>query len=157
MIHIKDTSTKKQKVILGADHAGFKLKEKLKKYFKKENILYEDLGASSEKYVDYPDYAFKVAQKVSKNKDVKGILICGTGTGMVIAANKVKGVRAVAAYDAYSAKMSRLDNNANILGLRGRNFPYKKIENIVSIWLKTPFSKEKRHKKRISKIAKYER
>ncbi|MBI2110752.1 ribose 5-phosphate isomerase B [Candidatus Woesearchaeota archaeon] len=153
---IKNISINKQKIIIGSDHAGFKLKERLKKYFKKKYILYEDLGTSSEKPADYPDYAFRVAQKVSKNKNAKGILICGTGTGMVIAANKVKGIRAVAAYDTYSAKMSRLHNNTNILGLRGRLFPYKKIEHIIEVWLKTPFSKEKRHKKRISKIAKYE-
>lgn len=75
---------------------------------------------------------------------------------MVIAANKVRGIRAVAAYDAYSAKMSRVDNDANVLGLRGRFFPFEKIEKIISIWLKTPFSNEPRHKKRLKKIAQYE-
>jgi len=156
VIAIKNISLHKQKIILGSDHAGFKVKERLKKYFKKKHILYEDLGTSSEKPADYPDYAFKVAQKVSKNKNTKGILICGTGTGMVIAANKIKGIRAVSAYDAYSAKMSRLDNNANVLGLRGRNFPYKKIEKIVLIWLKTTFSKKAKHQRRIRKISRRE-
>ena len=144
------------KVILGADHAGFLLKEKIKKFLQKKKISYEDLGTLSKKPADYPDYAFKVAQKVAKQKDIRGILICGTGTGMVIAANKVKGIRAVAAYDAYSAKMSRSDNNANVLGLRGRLFPYRKIEHIIELWLKTPFNREKRHERRINKIAKYE-
>ena len=145
------------KIFLGADHAGFKLKEKLKKYFKKKKIPYEDLGTSSLNPVDYPDYAFKVAEKVSQQKNTKGILICGTGTGMVIAANKIKGIRAVAAYDTYAAKMSRVDNDANILCLRGRKFPYRNIQNIVSLWLKTPFSKKSRHQKRLTKITRYER
>jgi len=76
---------------------------------------------------------------------------------MTIAANKVKGIRAVAAYDAYSAKMSRIDNDTNVLGLRGRFFPYEKIKKIITVWLDTPFSGEKRHKRRIKKIGDYER
>ena len=155
---IKNQSQKKiMKVFLGADHAGFRIKEKIKKYFEKNKISYDDLGTFSTQPCDYPEYALKVAKKVAKQKQDRGILICGTGTGMVIAANKVKGIRAIAAYDAYSAKMSRFDNDANILCLRGRKFPYAKIKKIVNIWLKTPFSKEKRHKKRINKITKYEK
>jgi len=76
---------------------------------------------------------------------------------MTIAANKVKGIRAVAAYDAYSAKMSRVDNNANVLGLRGRFFPWEKVKEIINVWLSTPFSGETRHKRRIKKIADYEK
>jgi ribose 5-phosphate isomerase B len=144
------------KVILASDHAGFRLKEKVKAYLKRKKIEFEDLGTDSPKSVDYPDFAIKAAKKVAKNKDYRGILICGTGTGMVIAANKARGIRAVAAYDAYSAKMSRVDNDANVLGLRGRFFPFEKIEKIISIWLKTPFSNEPRHKKRLKKIAQYE-
>jgi ribose 5-phosphate isomerase B len=144
------------KIIIGSDHAGFRTKEKLKKYFEKNKIRYEDLGTDSEKSVDYPEFAAKVAKKVVKSKNNKGILVCGTGTGMTIAANKVKGIRAVAAYDTYSAKMSRVDNDTNILGLRGRQFPFKKITNIVNIWLKTPFSRKSRHKRRINKIKRLE-
>jgi len=133
------------------------MKEKVKEYLRRKKIEYEDLGTESLKSVDYPDYAIKVAEKVTKNKNTRGILICGTGTGMAIAANKVKGIRAVAAYDAYSAKMSRIDNDTNVLGLRGRFFPFEKIKKIITVWLNTPFSGEKRHKKRIKKIADYER
>ena len=142
------------KIYLGSDHAGFKLKEYLKKYFDKVKIKYEDLGAfTDKKKSDYPDYATKVAKKVVKNKE-KGILICGTGTGMVMSANKIKGARAAMAYDSYSAKMSRYDNDANILCLRGRNFNFNKAKNIVKIWLKEKFSNISRHKKRIKKIKK---
>lgn len=140
------------KVIIGSDHAGFKLKEKLKDYLKKKKIDYEDIGTYSEKSVDYPRFAEKVARKVAKNRSYKGILICGTGTGMTIAANKVKGIRAVAAYDIYTAKMSRTDNDSNVLGLRGRGFPLKKTLNIVNIWLKTPFSGNARHRRRLKEI-----
>ena len=145
------------RVIIASDHAGLRLKEKVKRYLKRKKIEYEDLGTESFTSVDYPDYALKVAEKVVKNKNTRGILICGTGTGMTIAANKVKGIRAVAAYDAYSAKMSRIDNDTNVLGLRGRFFPFEKIKKIISVWLDTPFSGEKRHKKRIKKITDYER
>ncbi len=145
------------RVILASDHAGLRLKEKVKKYLARKKIEYEDLGTESFTSVDYPDYALKVAEKVVKNKNTRGILVCGTGTGMTIAANKVKGIRAVAAYDAYSAKMSRIDNDTNVLGLRGRFFPLEKIKKIITVWLDTPFSGEKRHERRIKKIRDYER
>jgi ribose 5-phosphate isomerase B len=145
------------RVILASDHAGLRLKEKVKKYLERKKIEYEDLGTKSFKSVDYPDYALKVAEKVAKNKNTRGILVCGTGTGMTIAANKVKGIRAVAAYDVYAAKMSRIDNDTNVLGLRGRFFPFEKMKKIITVWLDTPFSGEKRHKRRIKKIGDYER
>ena len=145
------------RVMLASDHAGLRLKEKVKKYLARKKIEYEDLGTESFTSVDYPDYALKVAEKVVKNKNTRGILVCGTGTGMTIAANKVKGIRAVAAYDAYSAKMSRIDNDTNVLGLRGRFFPLEKIKKIITVWLDTPFSGEKRHERRIKKIRDYER
>lgn len=145
------------KVYLGADHAGFSFKERLKKVLDKHKIQYEDLGAKKlNKKDDYPDFALKVAKKVAKEKDSKGILICGTGIGMGIAANKVKGIRAAMAYDIYSAKMSRLHNDANILELRGRNFSPIKNEKIVLTWLKTSFEGG-RHKRRLAKISRYEK
>jgi len=144
------------RVIIASDHAGLRLKEKVKKYLKRKKIEYEDLGTESFTSVDYPDYALKVAEKVVKNKNTRGILVCGTGTGMTIAANKVKRIRAVAAYDAYSAKMSRIDNDTNVLGLRGQFFPLEKIKKIITVWLDTPFSGAKRHKRRIKKIRDYE-
>jgi ribose 5-phosphate isomerase B len=144
-------------VIIASDHAGLRLKEKVKKYLARKKIEYKDLGTESLTPVDYPDYALRVAEKVAKNKKARGILVCGTGTGMTIAANKVKGIRAVAAYDVYSAKMSRRDNDTNVLGLRGRFFPFERIKKIIKVWLDTPFSGEKRHKRRIKKIEDYER
>jgi ribose 5-phosphate isomerase B len=144
------------KIIIASDHAGFKLKERIKHYLERKKIEYSDLGTDSLDSVDYPDFAIKVAEEVVKDKNSRGILVCGTGTGMTIAANKVRGARAVAAYDGYSAKMSRVDNDTNVLGLRGRFFPFEKIKKIINIWLNTPFSGESRHKQRIKKIADYE-
>ena len=145
----------KEVIFIGADHAGFSLKEKIKNYLDKNNIEYEDLGGKGEAHDDYPDYAFKVAEKVSKNKNSRGILICGTGTGMVIAANKAKGIRAVVAYDSYSARASREHNNANVLCLRGRNFSTKKNLHLVKLWLNSDFKGADRHKRRLKKIENY--
>ncbi|MDP2750746.1 MAG: ribose 5-phosphate isomerase B [Nanoarchaeota archaeon] len=141
---------------LGSDHAGFVVKEKIKKLLDSKRVEYSDLGTYSETSVDYPDFAIKVAKSVAKNKNQglrnRGILVCGSGVGMSIAANKVKGIRAVAAYDVYTAKMSRLHNDSNILALRARNFPFEKTKKIISAWLNTDFSNEARHKKRINKM-----
>ena len=139
---------KKEMIYLGADHAGFDMKEKLKKFLVKKGYDVLDLGA--EKYVkndDYPDYAKKVARAVVKNKrkKEKGILVCGSGIGMTIAANRIKGVRAVSAYDTYSAKMARLDSDSNILSLRSRGVSFDKTKKIINTWLKTSFSKKPRH------------
>lgn len=143
------------KIIIGADHAGYYVKEKIKKYLAAKKIEYDDVGTdSAELPDDYPDYAVMVAKKVAKSKDAKGILVCGTGTGMVIAANRAKGIRAVAAYDLYSAEMSRKHNDANILCLRGRKFPFWRIKMIVDKWLSTDFGGEEKHKRRIAKIEK---
>jgi len=139
-------------IYLGSDHAGFGTKEKLKIFLEKKKIKFKDLGPDSEMPVDYLDYARKVARKVVKEKGSRGILVCGSGTGMAIAANKVKGARAVAAYDIYTAKMSRKDNDANILALRGRLFQLGKTKRIIQAWLSTSFSGEERHKRRIRKI-----
>lgn len=153
------------KVYLGADHAGFDLKENLKKFLDKKKIKYEDLGAYKlNKNDDYPDFALKVAKKVSKEKGSRGILICGTGMGMDVAANKVKGIRAIPVWNEKLAKLSRSHNDANILSLSGgkilKKVPGvglspKKAEKIVSIWLKTPFEGG-RHRRRIKKITSYE-
>jgi len=142
------------KIIIGSDHAGFLLKEKLKKWLDKKKIIYEDMGAKTlDLKDDYPDYAKKVAKKVSKDKNSKGILVCGSGIGMSIAANKVKGVRAVAPYDMYSAKISRKDNNTNVLCLGQRTFPLLKAQKITSAWLSTSFARG-RHLRRVNKISK---
>lgn len=139
-------------IYLGADHAGYKLKEEVKKFLESSGLKYEDMGTDSESPVDYPDYAFSVARKVVGEENSRGILICGTGTGMAIAANRVKGVRAVAAYDSYSAKMARVDNDSNVLTLRGKDFDFGKVKEILNIWLETGFAKATRHERRIRKL-----
>lgn len=148
---------KEVRIYLGADHAGFKLKEKIKKFLKEKEISYIDLSPELIEGDDYPDAAFKVAEKVAKNKDSRGILVCGSGTGMCIAANKVKGIRAAIIYDKYSAIMSRQHNNVNIACLRARRlFAWQEIK-LINLWLNTEFSHGERHIRRLSKISKYER
>jgi len=147
----------KKEIFLGSDHAGFELKEKIKERLNQRKIKYKDLGPSVyDGRDDYPDYAFKVAKMVSKNQSGRGILVCGTGAGMAIAANKVKGIRAVEAYDAHSARMSRLHNDSNILTIGARNVLPSKAIKIVDAWVNTSFSEEERHKRRIEKIKKFE-
>jgi len=136
------------RIIIGSDHGGYKLKE----YLKKQINGLEDIGTYSEKSADYPDIAKKAAKIIQKNKNTKAILICGTGTGMCIAANRFKGVRAAVIYDSYSAKMSRKDNDANIACLRERLFNHSKAKKLVKLWLKQGFSGKPRHKRRIRKL-----
>ena len=143
-------------VHIGADHAGFALKEHLKKCLQKKKYNVIDHGAKKlVKTDDYPDYAAKVAKSVHK-KDM-GILVCGSAEGICIAANKVKGIRAVPVWTLQNAKLSRQHNDANILCLSGWELSPKKAEQIVLTWLKTPFSQEKRHIRRINKIKRLEK
>jgi ribose 5-phosphate isomerase B len=143
-------------IYLGADHAGFKLKEQIKKYLKDSGYKIFDLGAK--KFVktdDYPDYAYKVGKKVASSRGDFGVLFCGSGQGVCIAANKIKGVRAVAVLTAREAKLTREHNNANVLCLSGKlNFQIAK--KIVKIWIETPFSGAERHLRRLRKIQKLE-
>ncbi len=140
-------------IYLGCDHAGFELKEELKKYLKRVRREFIDLCEITKEHDDYPLVAKKLAKLVVKNK-AKGILVCGSGTGMVIAANRVKGARAIAPYDSYTARMSRQDNDTNIVAFRGRGFPHQKIKQLLKIWLATPFSNLSRHKRRITELDK---
>ena len=143
-------------VIIGADHAGVDMKAWVKMVLDDLHVQYEDMGSYDEKSTDdYPTFARKVARAVV-DTGVKGILICGSGTGMAIAANKINGVRASFAFDAYSAKMARHDNDANVLTLRAREFPRNEIKIIVETWLSTPFSGLERHKERIEEVRKLE-
>lgn len=144
------------KIYIASDHAGYKLKEKIKDYLKRNNYKFEDFGTFSTESVDYPEYAFKVGNAVAESKNSKGILICGSGNGMAIAANKVNGVRAALCYDLYTAKYSRLHNNANILCLRSRKFKSSFAIRIVGVWLKTKFTNVSRHKRRVKQISDYE-
>jgi RpiB/LacA/LacB family sugar-phosphate isomerase len=140
-------------IYLGADHGGFEIKEKIKVYLQEQGHNTKDVGATTIiPEDDYPDYAKKVCKNVLRKKRSLGILICGSGTGMAIAANRNKGIRAAVAYDEYSAKMARLDNNANILCLRGRKTSWRKTKRIIQTFTNTHFSGANRHERRIKKI-----
>lgn len=142
------------KIIIGSDHGGYKLKESIKKYLEKLGYGYIDFGCNSEESVDYPDFGFRVAEKVAKTNG-RGILICGTGIGMSIAANKVKGIRAALCHSEFTAEMSRKHNDSNILCMGGRVLDEKSAKRITKIWLETKFEAG-RHEKRLSIIKKYE-
>jgi ribose 5-phosphate isomerase B len=142
----------KMKIALGSDHGGYQLKENLKKYLKELNVEYKDFGCNSEKSVDYPDIGFKIAREVKNRKYDKGILICSTGIGMSIVANKIKGIRASLCHDVFSARYAREHNDANILTLGGRVIDSELAKEIVKVWLNTDFSGEERHLKRLNKI-----
>jgi len=146
----------KMRVYIGSDHAGYRLKEALKKALKSMDDSLVDVGCHSESPVDYPDIAFKVASAVSKSEADRGILICGTGIGMSIAANKFKGVRAAVCWSVETARLSRLHNDANILCLGGRILEPGLAARIVEVWLTTRFEGG-RHLRRIEKIASIEK
>jgi ribose 5-phosphate isomerase B len=140
-----------KKIFISSDHAGYKLKEMIKIHLNKKKVRYIDLGPSNESKVDYPVFAHKVAKKVKINKNHIGILVCGSGIGMNIAANKHKNIRAAQCFNQKSTKLSRLHNNANIITLGSRLITKKNALNFVSVFLKTKFEGG-RHKKRIKKI-----
>lgn len=141
-------------VFLGSDHAGFALKEKIKKFLEKKGVKFKDLGAENDQSSDYPDYSKKVAKMVAKSKKDFGILVCGTGTGTAITANRFSGVRAVQATSTYLAKMAREHNDANVLSLGSRVSSEKEALEMVETFLNTPFSGEERHVRRVKKIEK---
>lgn len=139
------------KIALGSDHGGFKLKEVIKEYLTEENIQFEDFGTFGKDSVDYPDFALKVAEAVADGQYERGILICGTGIGIGIAANKVPGIRAALCHDVFSAKASREHNNANILTMGERVIGLGLALEIVKTWLAAEFTGG-RHSCRIDKI-----
>jgi len=138
-------------IFISSDHAGFKLKEIIKIYLRNKKIKFIDLGPFDDNRVDYPDYAHKVARKVKANKSNVGILVCGSGTGMNIAANKHKNVRAAQCFNLKSTKLSRLHNDANIITLGSRLISKKNALKFISIFLNTKFNGG-RHLKRVKKI-----
>ena len=140
-----------KKIFISSDHAGFNLKESIKAFLKIKKYNFIDLGPKNNDKVDYPDYAHAVANKVKKNKNYKGILVCGSGMGMNIAANKHKNIRAAQCYNVKSTKLSRLHNDSNIITLGAKLLSKKNALNCVSIFLKTKFEGG-RHLKRIKKI-----
>ena len=147
----KDRKIKSRKVVLASDHAGFKLKEEIKKFLIKKKRKVLDLGTANVSSVDYPDYAHLLSKKIEKNKDQFGILICGSGAGMSMAANKHKNIRAALCYDIKSTKLSRLHNNANVMTIVAKLTKKNVALKCVSTFLKTDFDGG-RHSLRVKKI-----
>jgi ribose 5-phosphate isomerase B len=146
------------KIAIGSDHAGFELKENVKKFLKEKGHEYHDFGAETlDPQDDYPEYGRKVAEAVASGEYDRGIVVCGTGMGISIAANKVPGIRAAVCYTTDMARVSRAHNDANVLALGGRLLAKELASDIVSVWLKTPFSEEERHMRRIRKINEIDR
>ena len=139
-------------IAIACDHGGFQYKQMLMQHLDDRGIAYKDFGTFTPDSCDYPDYAKPVANAVAAGEFEKGILICGTGIGMSIAANKVKGIRAAVCADAFSAKATREHNDANILCMGARVISEAKALEITDIFLDTPFSQDERHIRRISKI-----
>ncbi|SHH43444.1 ribose 5-phosphate isomerase B [Sporanaerobacter acetigenes] len=144
------------KIGIGSDHGGYELKEEVKKYLEENGIEYIDYGTNSKDSVDYPEYGQKVAEAVKGGECDKGIVVCGTGIGISISANKVPGIRCALCSDTYSARMSIEHNNANMLALGGRVVGRDLAIEIVSTWLKAAFLGG-RHERRINKISDIER
>ena len=140
-----------RKIFISSDHAGYKLKEQIKLHLSKKKISFKDMGPYNDDSVDYPDYAHKVARKVKINKSNVGILVCGSGMGMNIAANRHKNIRAAQCFNLKSTKLSRLHNDANIITLGSRLLNKKLALSCVNTFLNTKFEGG-RHSKRIKKI-----
>ena len=147
----RDRKIKSKKVVLASDHAGFKLKEEIKKFLIKKKREVLDLGTVNVSSVDYPDYAHLLSKKMRKDKNQFGILICGSGTGMSMAANKHKNIRAALCYDIKSTKLSRLHNNANVMTIGAKLTKKNVALKCVSTFLKTDFDGG-RHLRRVKKI-----
>ena len=141
------------RIALAADHAGFEEKEKIKKTLDKIGVEYTDMGTNSPDSVDYPEYARKVGEAVAAGKYDQGLLVCGSGTGMAIAANKVHGIRAAVAWNEEVARLARQHNNANVLSLAARYTTEEENEKIVKAWFSADFEGG-RHARRVEKIEK---
>jgi ribose 5-phosphate isomerase B len=137
-------------IAIASDHGGFELKESIKKHLEKKHIKFTDYGTNSLASVDYPDFAYEVGKVVLDHRADFGILICGTGIGISIAANKIDGIRAALVYDENTAHLAKAHNNANIIALGGRTTSSLKANKIVDAYLKAVF--EERHQHRIDKI-----
>jgi len=140
-----------KKIFVSSDHAGFALKKKVLNFLKKKKLSFQDLGPFSDKSVDYPLYAHKLAKNVKKNKRNVGILICGSGTGMNIAANKHRNIRAAQCFSIKSTKLSRLHNDANVITLGSRLISKNNAMKYISVFLNTKFEGG-RHLRRVKKI-----
>jgi ribose 5-phosphate isomerase B len=143
------------KIAIGSDHRGFEVKQRLLALLRAMNHEVEDAGTDGKASADYPDFAFRVAQAVGSGRAERGVLICGTGIGMCIAANKVAGVRAAPCHDSITAEMSRRHNDANVMCLSADLLGEELIERMLRLWLETPFDGG-RHARRVSKIVQFE-
>jgi ribose 5-phosphate isomerase B len=143
------------RIAVGSDHRGYPLKERIARYLRSGGHEVIDLGCDGTDSADYPDYAFAVAEKVAAGEADRGILVCGSGIGMSIAANKVKGIRAALCHSIDDARMTRMHNDSNVLSLSAKGIEDPRIEELVHVWLETPFEGG-RHLRRIDKISEYE-
>lgn len=150
------TKKRKFRIALGADHAGYGVKSAVMDFLVKEGHHIIDLGTNSKDSTDYPDYAYHVGKAVAKKKVDRGILACGSGSGMTIAANKVRGVRAVCCWTPAIAKLASEHNWANVICLPSRFVKASILKRIVRAWLDTPYDKGGRHERRVKKISKLE-
>lgn len=139
------------RIALGADHAGYELKNRIREHLIQQGFEVQDEGTNSGDSVDYPDFAAKVGHDVASQKADRGILVCGSGIGMAISANKVHGIRSANITSEYEAQMSREHNDLNVLALGARILDEAKAFSIVDLWLKTPFAGD-RHQRRIGKM-----
>lgn len=144
------------RIALASDHAGYAEKERLKSVLTDIGVEFNDLGTGSEESVDYPDYARKVAEQVADGRVAQGLLVCGSGTGMAITANKVPGVRAAVAWSEETARLARQHNDANVLAIGARTTPPADIPKIIRAWFSTEFEGG-RHAARVEKICEVER
>jgi ribose 5-phosphate isomerase B len=143
------------RIAIGSDHRGYDVKRRIRSLLEQMGHEVLDFGPDSSESVDYPDFAFQVAQAVAEGRVERGVLVCGTGIGMCIAANKVKGVRAAPCHDSITVEMSRRHNNANVLCLSADLLGEELIGRIVRLWLETEFEGG-RHARRVEKITRYE-
>lgn len=139
-------------IVLGSDHAGFRLKDELKALITSLGHTVQDVGCHCADSVDYPDYAKAACEQVLSGNADRGILICGTGVGMSIAANKIPGIRCALVHDTFTAKATREHNDSNVLALGERVIGPGVAQDIVRTWLETPFSEGERHRNRVNKV-----
>ena len=145
-----------ERIAIGCDHGGFKLKKSLKNYLSKKGYAVEDFGTDSKKPCDYPPIGYEVARSISRCRFKRGILICKTGIGMAIIANKLRNVRSGVCNTTNQAKTSRLHNDTNVLSLAAKYITFDKAKKIVNVWLETP-ALGSRHKRRVNQIRKLEK
>ncbi len=144
------------KVVIGSDHAGFADKEKIKRQLDELGVDYEDVGTNSNESVDYPIYAKKVAEKVASGEAEQGILVCGSGNGMQIAANKIHGVRAALAWNEETARLARQHNDANVLSVPARMISPEEVAKVIKSYLEAEFEGG-RHARRVDEISEMEK